>query len=191
MVAMTATILPPQNRYLGACLASWWSEVYRGPYRTMANVENHMRAIDFALECGIDIIADTRVWSGEFDKVNALREGDDLHFGELALKLAGYVQKKHVRWVWSPAFGNSNPWWPAYDVIGRPAPKGPTASTVFGGDLNIGVGRAYRADKPEWQMKPLRFEASMCFAHEPAYQWLTKMTLQAMEAGRVRRVRLG
>jgi hypothetical protein len=60
----------------------------------------------------------------------------------------------------------------------------PTASTVFGGDLNIGVGRTYRADKPEWQMKPLLFEASMCFAHEPAYQWLTKMTLQAMEAGR-------
>ena len=58
MVAMTSAILPPSNPRLGPFLCGWWSEMWRKPYTTMEDVDRDMRSIDFAVECGIDIVAD-------------------------------------------------------------------------------------------------------------------------------------
>ncbi|MCU0982241.1 MAG: hypothetical protein MUF25_24055, partial [Pirellulaceae bacterium] len=110
MVAMTAAILPPQQRRLGPLMCGWWSELYRGPYRTGGDVENHLGAVDFALDCGIDIISDPRTWAGELDKINVLREGEELQLGELALKVAASARHKGARWVFWPTMGNSDPW---------------------------------------------------------------------------------
>lgn len=155
MVAMTSALLPAQNRRLGPMMCGWWSETFRGPYRTPADVEHDMRSIDFAVACGIDIVSDGRTWSGETEKVNALREGEKLQFGELPLKLAAYARQKGVRWVFWPAMGNSDPW--------------------------SGRGKPFRSlDKPEWRMAP---RSAACFAYQPCYDWLVARILEATEAG--------
>jgi hypothetical protein len=167
MVAMTAAILPTQQRRLGPLMCGWWSELYRGPYRNSEDVANHLRAIDFALDCGIDIISDPRTWAGELDKVNVLREGDELRLGDLALNVAAYARQKGARWVFWPSMGNSDPW----------------GNSTDGDPHETGGGRVFRRDKPEWQMKPFRFRASTCFGFDPAYEWLATVNRQAMEAG--------
>ena len=68
---MTSALLPPTHQRLGPLMCGWWSETLRGPYRTMADVEHDMRSIDFAAQCGIDVISDGRTWAGETLKVNA------------------------------------------------------------------------------------------------------------------------
>ena len=78
MVAMTSALLPPQNRQIGPVLCSWWSEVSHAPYGTMKDVEHRRQCIDLALDCGIDIMGDAHTWSGEPEKVNALRGGDKI-----------------------------------------------------------------------------------------------------------------
>ncbi|MBM3272586.1 hypothetical protein FJY94_04925 [Candidatus Kaiserbacteria bacterium] len=167
MVAMTAAILPPQQRRLGPLMCGWWSELYRGPYRTGEDVENHLRAMDFALDCGIDIISDPRTWAGELDKINVLREGEELQLGELALKVAASARQKGARWVFWPTMGNSDPW----------------GNNTDGDPHETGGGRVFRRDKPEWQMQPFRFRAATCFAFDPFFEWLTTVNRQAMEAG--------
>ncbi len=158
MVAMTSAILPPpSNPRLGPFLCGWWSEMWRKPYTTMEDVDRDMRSIDFAVECGIDIVADARVWAGEPHKVNSLRNDDKFQLGELSLKLAEYARKKGVRWMFWASMGNSEPWC-EQDRMGKP----------------------FRPDKPEWLMTPY---SATCFGYQPSYDWLVKTILDAMEAG--------
>jgi hypothetical protein len=167
MVAMTVAILPPPQRRLGPLMCGWWSELYRGPYRTGEDVENHLRAIAFALDCGIDIISDPRTWAGELDKINVLREREELQLGELALQVAASARQKGARWVFWPTMGNSDPW----------------GNNTDGDPHETGGGKVFRRDKPEWQMQPFRFRAATCFALDPFLEWLATVNRQAMEAG--------
>ena len=158
MVAMTSAILPPSSHpRLGPMMCGWWSEMWRDPYTTMRDVDRDMRSIDFAVECGIDIVSDARTWAGETHKVNSLRNDDKLQLGELPLKLAEYACKKGVRWLFWPSMGNSDPW--------------------------SGRGKPFRPDKPEWAMTPY---PAACFAYRPSYDWLVRIMLEAMEAGQYR-----
>jgi len=162
MVAMTSAILPPSHQRLGPLMCGWWSETFREPYRTLEDVQHDMRSIDFAKECGIDIISDVRTWSGETLEVNALEGDQEFQLSELALKVADYARRQGVRWVFWPTMGNSDPW--------------------------SGRGRQLRQDKPEWTMiheGPDRANSkpAACFACKPFYDWLIKINLEAMDAG--------
>ncbi|MFH1265931.1 MAG: hypothetical protein ABIK89_09390, partial [Planctomycetota bacterium] len=124
MVAMTSAILPPAHRRIGPLMCGWWSETFRQPYGTPEDAQHDMRSIDFAAECGIDIISDGRTWSGDTLKVNALEGDQEFQLSELALKVAHYARRQGVRWVFWPTMGNSDPW--------------------------SGRGGQLRLDKPEW-----------------------------------------
>ena len=167
MVAMTSAILPPPHPRLGPFLCGWWSEMWRKPYTTMKDVERDMRSIDFAVECGIDMVGDARTWAGEPHKVSSLRNDDKFQLGELPLKLAEYARKKGVRWIFWPSMGNSEPWC-EQERMGKP----------------------FRPDKPEWLIvTPYSATRSnyqpvaTCFGYQPSYDWLKKTILDAMEAG--------
>ncbi|MBU4199006.1 MAG: hypothetical protein KKG09_07255 [Verrucomicrobia bacterium] len=69
-----------------------------------------MRSIDFAVECGIDIINDGRTWAGDSQKVSNLRGGDKLQLGELSLTLAEYARKKGIRWMLWSSMGTVDTW---------------------------------------------------------------------------------
>ncbi len=162
MVAMTSAILPPSHRRLGPLMCGWWSETFRGPYRTEADAQHDMRSIDFCKDCGIDIISDGRVWSGETLKVNALKGDEKFQLNELALEVAQYARQKGVRWVFWPTMGHSAPWG--------------------------GSGQQFRLDKPEWKMihkgdELVRAKPAACFAYKPFYDWLAKVQLDAMDTG--------
>jgi len=126
MVDMTSAILPPTHQRLGPLMCGWWSETFRGPYQTEADAEHDMRSIDFAKDCGIDIISDGRRWSGDTLKVNALAGDERFGLSELALKVARYARQKGVQWVFWPTMGHSDPW--------------------------SGRGRQLRLDMPDWTM---------------------------------------
>ena len=158
MVAMTSAVLPPPSTpRLGPVLCGWWSEMWRKPYRTIEDVERDMRSIDFAVECGIDIVADARVWAGEPQKVSSLRNDEKFELGELPRKLAEYARRKGVRWMFWASMGNSEPWC-EQERMGKP----------------------FRPDKPEWLMTPY---SATCFGYRPSFDWLAKTILDAMEAG--------
>jgi len=162
MVAMTSSILPPSRRRLGPLMCGWWSETFRGPYQTEADAQHDMRSIDFCQECGIDILSDGRVWSGETLEVNALKGDEKFQLSELALKVARYARQKGMRWVFWPTMGHSAPWG--------------------------GSGQQFRLDRPEWKMihegdELVRAKPAACFAYQPFYDWLAKRQLDAMEAG--------
>ena len=162
MVAMTSAILSPPHRRLGPLMCGWWSETFREPYQTLKDTEHDMRSIDFCQECGIDIISDGRVWSGETSKVNALKGDEQFQLSELALKVAQYARQKEVRWVFWPTMGHSAPWG--------------------------GSGQQFRLDKPEWKMihervELVRAKPAACFAYKPFYDWLATLQLDAMDAG--------
>ena len=158
MVAMTSTLLPPQHQRIEPMICGWWSETFHGPY-TPAGVQHDMRSIDFAVECGIDIISDAHTWAGDSQKVGVLRGGEKLQLDKLSLTLAEYARKKDLRWMLWSSMGSTDPW---------------------------GANTSFRPDKPEWAMKPDRptsFAHPTCFAYRPAYDWLIKATLNAIEAG--------
>jgi len=155
MVAMTSTLLPPQNRRLGPLMCGWWSETFHGPYRAPAHVEHDMRSIDFAVACGIDIISDAHTWAGETEKVNALKDDEKLQFDPLTLKLAEDARSKGVRLLMWTSMGSSDPW--------------------------SSRGRPFRPDMPDWRMPP---RPGTCFGYRPAYDWLVRITLEAIDAGR-------
>ena len=162
MVAMTSAILPPTHQRIGPLMCGWWSETFRGPYKTEADAEHDMRSIDFAKDCGIDIISDGRTWSGETLEVNALAGDERFELSELVLKVAHYAHKKGVRWVFWPTMGNSDPW--------------------------SGRGAQLRLDKPQWTMvhegaDRANSKPATCFGHAPFYDWLIKVNLEAMDAG--------
>ena len=162
MVAMTRAILPPSHQRIGPLMCGWWSESFRGQYRNTADAEHDMRSIDFAADCGIDIISDGRTWSGETVIVNALKGDEGFPLGQLPLKVADYARKRGVRWVFWPTMGNSDPW--------------------------SGRGAQLRLDKPEWTMihegaDRANSKPAACFGHKPFYDWLIKVNLEAMDAG--------
>ena len=162
MVAMTSAVLPPLHQRLGPLMCGWWSETFRGPYRTEADAEHDMRSIDFCKDCGIDIVSDGRTWSGDTLKVNALVGDQKLQLSELALTVARYARQKGIRWVFWPTMGHSDPW------------------TDRGGQL--------RLDKPEWKMiheEPdhVRSKPASCFGCGPFYDWSITIQLAAMNAG--------
>ena len=162
MVAMTSAILPPSHRRLGPLMCGWWSETFRGPYQIEADAEHDMRSIDFAKDCGIDVLSDGRTWSGDTLKVNALAGDEEFQLSELALRVAHYARQKGMRWVFWPSMGHSDPW--------------------------SGRGAQLRLDEPEWTMiheGPDRANSkpAACFGHSPFCDWLIKVNLEAMDAG--------
>jgi len=162
MVAMTSAILPPTHQRLGPLMCGWWSETFRGPYEIEADAEHDMRSIDFAKDCGIDIISDGRTWSGDTLKVNALAGDEKFELSELALKVARYARQKGVRWVFWPTMGHSDPW--------------------------SGRGRQLRSDMPDWTMihegpDQVRSKPAACFGCKPFYDWLINVNLETMDAG--------
>jgi len=163
MVAMTTAILPPTHPRLGPLMCGWWSETFRGPYQSDADAKHDMRSIDFAEDCGIDIISDGRTWSGETLKVNALAGNERFELSELVLDVAHYAHKKGVRWVFWPTMGNSDPW--------------------------SGRGAQLRLDKPQWTMihegaDRANSKPAACFGNATFYDWLLKVNVEAMDAGR-------
>lgn len=162
MVAMTRAILPPSHRRIGPLLCGWWSETFRGQYRNPADAEHDMRSIDFAADCGIDIISDGRCWSGETATINALKGDEPFRLAQLPLKVADYARRKGMRWVFWPTMGNSDPW--------------------------SGRGAQLRRDMPEWTMihegaDRANSKPAACFGHKPFYDWLIRVNLAAMDAG--------
>jgi hypothetical protein len=156
MVAMTATLLPPQHRRLGPLMCGWWSEMTRYPYRTLADAQGDMRSIDFAAECGISVVQDGRTWAGERAKVEALRGDDKLQLGELALKVAEHARKKGVRWMlWS-------------------------SMNVSDATYLVKEYTPFRADRPEWRMPPHRANN---FGYQPFYDWWLQLNFDVMDAG--------
>ena len=163
MVAMTSAILPPPHRRLGPLMCGWWSETFREPYQTEADAEHDMRSIDFAKDCGIEIISDGRTWAGDTLKVNALAGDEEFQLSELALRVARYAREKNVRWVFWPTMGHSDPW--------------------------SGRGAQLRLDEPGWTMihegsDRTNSKPAACLGHPPFCDWLVKVNLKAMDAGR-------
>lgn len=162
MVAMTSAILPPTHQRLGPLMCGWWSETFRGPYEIEADAEHDMRSIDFAKDCGIDIISDGRTWSGDTLKVNALAGDERFELSELALKVARHARQKGMRWVFWPTMGHSDPW--------------------------SARGRQLRSDMPDWTMlhegpDQVRSKPAACFGCGPFYDWLINVNLEAIDAG--------
>lgn len=186
MLAMTSAILPPHHRRLAPVICGWWSETWRSPYRTQEDVDRDKRAIDFAVDCGIDYISDAKTWAGEVARVNALRKNDSLVLGPLPLKVAEYARRRGVKWMFWATMNHTDPW---SEWDRRSANE---------------VGQPFRPDRPDWQMKipiptrkrPPQVKVSErelalrgastsadCFADREFFDWLMAVTFQAMDAG--------
>jgi len=162
MVAMTSAILPPSHPRLGPYMCGWWSEVLLKPYEVEADAEHDMRSIDFAKDCGIDIISDGRTWAGDTLRVNALAGDQRFQLSEFALKVARHARQKGIRWMFWSSMGQSDPW--------------------------SGRGQQLRSDKSDWTMihegsDSIKSKPAACFGHKPFYEWLNKRNQEAMDAG--------
>ena len=173
MVRMTSTVMGPPRHGLVPMACGWWSEMEHQTYLTEAQVEGDLRSIDFLAECGVNWLTDSHPWSGEIDKMNALRQGDHYEPGPLVKKLLGYAQEKKVNIVFWPTMNNTDPWWKE-------------------------KGQPFRPDRPDWVMFPLgealtgkaltglvfkEFVKGNCIANEPFFDWLMGLQLDGMRTG--------
>jgi hypothetical protein len=157
MVAMTSILLgPPRHGPTtvlspACCLKRSWLKWYD----SHEEVEASREVLDFAGECGIGSVQDFMPWSGETDKANNLKEGDTFEQHPWSRELTSYAAKIGLRPILWSTMTNSQPW----------APE----------------GRAFRRDRPDWRVKPVRVGAESdawgtggnCLACEEFRQWLT------------------
>jgi hypothetical protein len=151
----------------------WWCEMEHQTYRTEGQIEGDMRSIDFLAACGVDWVTDSHPWSGETDKMNALRQGDHYAPGPLVKKLLKYAQEKKVNVIFWPTMNNTHPWWKE-------------------------KGRPFRPDQPGWLIFPEgktvtyrppgkppieRLVKGNCLANEPFFNWLMGLQLDGMRTG--------
>ena len=153
MVAMTSAILGPPRFGLVPMACGWHSEMEHRTY-TDQSVVGDMRSLDFLAECGIDWVSDSHPWGGETKRMNALGAEDKYTPGPLVRKFLEHAQKVGVKVVMWPTMNNTHPW------------EG---------------GKAFRADKPEWRMTPLR--DANCMGCKPFLEWLIRINLDGLATG--------
>jgi hypothetical protein len=175
MVHMTSTIIGPPRHGLVPMACGWHCEMEHSTYRTEAQVEADMRSIDFLAECGVDWVSDSHPWSGETEKMNALRQGDHYEVGPLVKKFLEYAREKKVNVIF----------WPTMNTTGFSWSAG---------------ARPFRPDRPDWLMfvsargeslgKEFRSgnfytetDNGNCIANEPFFEWLMGVQLDAMRTG--------
>lgn len=173
MVAMTSAIMGPPRHGLFSLACGWWCEMEHYAYQSEVQVEADMRSIDFLAECGIDGFTDNHPWSGEIEKVNALRDGDRYSPGKMVIKLLEYSRQKKVGVIFWPTMTNTDPWWKEQ-------------------------GRPFRSDRPDWVIDPKGQELSSamvtgipikeftrgnCIANGPFWQWLMGIQRDGMRTG--------
>jgi len=173
MVRMTSTFIGPPRHGLVPMACGWWCEMEHQTYRTEGQIEGDLRSIDFLAACGVDWVSDNHPWSGEIDKMNALRQGDRYEPGPLVKKLLKYAQEKKVNVVFWPTMNNTDPWWK-------------------------GKGQPFRPDRPDWVMFPQgealtgkaltgivfkEFVKGNCIANAPFFDWLMGLQLDGMRTG--------
>ena len=127
MVAMTSAILGPPRFGLVPMACAWHSEMEQGTY-TEQSLAGDMKSLDFLASCGIDWVSDSHPWGGETAKMNALGADDKYEPGPLVRKFLDHAQKVGVKVVMWSSMNKTHPW--------------------------LEEGRPFRADKPEWLLKP-------------------------------------
>jgi hypothetical protein len=175
MVRMTSSIIGPPRHGLVPMACGWHCEMEHSTYRTEAQVEADLRSIDFLAECGVDWLSDSHPWSGETEKMNALRQGDHYEVGPLVKRFLEYARKKKVNVIF----------WPTMNTTGFSWSEG---------------ARPFRPDRPDWLMfasargeslgKEFRSgnfctetDNGNCIANEPFFEWLMGVQLDAMRTG--------
>ncbi len=166
MVAMTSAILGPPRHGLVPMACGWTSEMRRGEFRSLQDVEADMKSIDFLMECGVDWLSDSHPWGGETGKMNSLVDSQPYQLGELYRKFLEHARQAGVKVVMFATLNNSHPW--------------------------MG-GRPFRPDKPEWLMSVAKEEyraneviqkaRGNCLANRPFLDWLTRVNLQGLATG--------
>ncbi|MGO8744816.1 MAG: hypothetical protein ACLQNE_02395 [Thermoguttaceae bacterium] len=153
MVAMTSDILGPFRFGLVPMACGWHSEMEQHTYSEQS-VAGDMKSLDFLAECGIDWVSDSHPWGGETQKMNALGANDKYEPGPLVRKFLEHAQKVGVNVVMWSSMNNTHAW---------------------------GGGKPFRADKPEWLMKP-SWNAN-CMGCKPFLDWLIRINLDGMATG--------
>lgn len=173
MVRMTSTFIGPPRHGLVPMACGWWCEMEHQTYQTEGQVEGDMRSIDFLAACGVNWVSDNHPWSGEIDKMNAMRQGDHYEPGPLVKKLLKHAQEKRVNVIFWPTMNNTDPWWKD-------------------------KGQPFRSDRPDWVMFPQgtaltgkaltglvfkEFVKGNCIANRPFFDWLMGLHLDGMRTG--------
>lgn len=154
MVAMTSEILGPFRFGLVPMACGWHSEMTRFGYSDQA-VTDDMKSLDFLAECGVDWVSDSHPWGGETEKMNALGADDRYEPGPLVRKFLEHAREVGVKVVMWSSMNNTHAWW--------------------------GQGKPFRADKPEWTMKPAK--DWNCIGCKPFLDWLIRINLDGMATG--------
>ena len=164
MVAMTSKILGPPRFGLVPMACGWHSEMEHGPY-TELSLAGDMKSLDFLAACGIDWISDSHPWGGETAKMNALGPNDKYELGPQVHSFLEHAQKAGVKVVMWLTMTNTHPW---------------------------GGGKAFRADKPEWQIdvaaadRPADSKNNVngnCMGNRAFADWLERINLEGMADG--------
>ena len=168
MVAMTSAILGPPRFGLVPMACAWSSEMEQKTY-TEQSLAGDMKSLDFLASCGIDWVSDSHPWGGETEKMNALGADDKYEPGPMVRKFLDHAQKVGVKVVMWSSMNKTHPW-----------------STE---------GRPFRADKPEWLLKPgasvtrsdarkwLMTTKGNCLANKPFFDWLVRINLEGLATG--------
>ena len=169
MVAMTSAILGPPRFGLVPMACGWHSEMEQGTY-TERSVTGDVRSLDFLAECGVDWLSDSHPWGGETEKMNTLGAGDKYQPGPAVRKFLEHAEKVGVRVVMWTSMNKTHAW--------------------------SAKGKPFRPDKPEWLMTPgpsvtcpgspawLKTAKGNCLPNKPFFDWLVRITLEGMAAGR-------
>lgn len=174
IVAMTSAVLGPPRHGLVPMACGWHCEMEHGEY-TEQSVEGDMKSLDFLARCAVDWVSDSHPWGGETRKMNALGADDKYEPGPLVEKFLEHARKVDVKVVMWSSMNKTHAW--------------------------SGLGRPFRSDKPDWLIdagaKPpegapaWRKKASgvlssggNCFANRPLFDWLVRINLKGMAAGR-------
>jgi hypothetical protein len=166
MLAMTSAILGPPRHGLVPMACGWHSEMEQWGFSSAKDVEGDMRSLDFLAECGVDWVSDSQPWGGETEKMNALGANDTYRPGEWPAKLLDHARSIGVKVLLWSSMNNTHSW----------SPK----------------GRPFRADRPDWLMRPGRLDdkpdliknaKANCLANAPFFNWLVKINLEGLATG--------
>ncbi|MDO8685944.1 MAG: hypothetical protein Q7J78_04655, partial [Clostridiales bacterium] len=170
VTAMISAIFGPPRHGLKALVCGWHSEMEQGEY-TRQSLEDDLKSLEFVKACGLNGITESHPWSGETDKMNALREGDVYCLGPEVKRFMERAKELELTVVQWPTMNNTHPW----NSKGRPFRQ--DKPEWLRGVLGQELGEINRV----WDIENYKKRIANCLACKPFYKWLEEIIRKAMD----------